>query len=61
VRAILDMYAKNCEITVIGEFDEPQWFVLPEQADSDGLKAALASLGTTPISMLSSASSDSVR
>jgi quinol monooxygenase YgiN len=36
VRAILDMHAKNCEITVIGEFDEPEWSVLPEQADSDG-------------------------
>jgi quinol monooxygenase YgiN len=33
VRAILDMHAKNCEITVVGEFDEPQWSVLPEQAD----------------------------
>jgi hypothetical protein len=36
VRAILDMHAKNCDSTVIGEFDEPQWSVLPEQADSDG-------------------------
>lgn len=36
VRAILDTHAKNCEITVIGEFDEPQWSVLPQQADSDG-------------------------
>jgi heme-degrading monooxygenase HmoA len=36
VRTILDTHAKNCEITVIGEFDEPQWSVLPEQADSDG-------------------------
>jgi len=30
------MHAKNCEITVIGEFDEPQWSALPEQADSVG-------------------------
>lgn len=36
VRAILDMHAKHCEITVIGEFDEPQWSVLPEQVDADG-------------------------
>jgi hypothetical protein len=27
------MHAKNCEITVIGEFDEPQWSVLPEPAE----------------------------
>jgi quinol monooxygenase YgiN len=33
VRAILDMHSKNCEITVIGEFEEPQWSVLPQQAD----------------------------
>jgi hypothetical protein len=33
VRTILDMHAKNCEITVVGELDEPQWSVLPEQAD----------------------------
>ena len=31
VRAVLDVHAKNCEITVIGEFDEPQWSVLQEQ------------------------------
>jgi hypothetical protein len=34
VRAIMDMHAKNCGITVIGEFDEPQWSVLPEPPDS---------------------------
>jgi quinol monooxygenase YgiN len=33
VRAILDLHSKNCEITVIGEFEEPQWSVLPQQAD----------------------------
>jgi quinol monooxygenase YgiN len=33
VRAILDMHSKNCEITVIGEFEEPEWSVLPEQED----------------------------
>lgn len=36
VRAILDRHAANCEITVIGEFDEPQWSVLPPRADADG-------------------------
>jgi quinol monooxygenase YgiN len=36
VRTIPNTHAKSCEITVIGEFDEPQWSVLPEQADSDG-------------------------
>lgn len=29
VRAILDRHARTCEITVIGEFDEPEWQVLP--------------------------------
>jgi len=33
VRAILDMHAKNCEITLIGEFEDPERSVLPEQAD----------------------------
>ena len=32
-RAILEMHSKNCEITVIGEFEEPQWSVRPQQAD----------------------------
>lgn len=32
VRAILQRHAKHCEITVIGEFEEPEWSVLPEQA-----------------------------
>jgi quinol monooxygenase YgiN len=31
VRAILDKHALNCEITVIGEFDEPEWVVLPKK------------------------------
>ena len=34
VRAILDLHAKNCE--VIGEFDEPDWSVLPGQDDAGG-------------------------
>jgi quinol monooxygenase YgiN len=29
VRAILEKHAANCEITVIGEFEEPEWAVLP--------------------------------
>jgi hypothetical protein len=29
VRAILDRHAGSCEITVIGEFDEAEWIVLP--------------------------------
>ncbi len=36
VRAILEKHAETCEITVIGEFDEPQWSVLPGQPDSLG-------------------------
>ena len=31
VRAILEKHARTCEITVIGEFEEPEWSVLPEQ------------------------------
>lgn len=30
VRAILEKHAANCEITVIGEFEEPEWAVLPQ-------------------------------
>lgn len=30
VRAILEKHAINCDITVIGEFDEPEWTVLPQ-------------------------------
>lgn len=30
VRAILEKHAHNCEITVIGEFEEPEWEVLPQ-------------------------------
>ncbi|GIK84992.1 MAG: hypothetical protein BroJett026_04730 [Betaproteobacteria bacterium] len=29
VRAILDRHAQHCEITVIGEFEEPEWRVAP--------------------------------
>lgn len=31
VRAILEKHAKNCDITVIGEFEEPEWAVLPSK------------------------------
>ncbi|MDI1268605.1 MAG: antibiotic biosynthesis monooxygenase [Polaromonas sp.] len=30
VRAILDKHARHCDVTVIGEFEEPEWSVLPE-------------------------------
>lgn len=30
VRRILEEHAEKCEITVIGEFEEPEWEVLPE-------------------------------
>lgn len=30
VRAILDKHARHCDVTVIGEFEEPGWSVLPE-------------------------------
>lgn len=29
VKAILEKHAHVCEITVIGEFEEPEWVVLP--------------------------------
>lgn len=29
VRAILEKHATHCEIKVIGEFEEPEWSVLP--------------------------------
>lgn len=31
VRAILEKHARRCEIKVIGEFDEPEWSVLPPE------------------------------
>lgn len=31
VRAILEKHASACEISIIGEFEEPEWQVLPEQ------------------------------
>lgn len=32
VRAILDKHARTCDIRVVGEFDEPEWQVLPPSA-----------------------------
>lgn len=29
VRSILEMHARKCEITFIGEFEEPEWEVMP--------------------------------
>lgn len=29
VRAILEKHARNCDIKVIGEYDEPEWQVVP--------------------------------
>lgn len=33
VRAILDKHAETCEIRVIGEFEDPDWQVLPPACD----------------------------
>ncbi|MGQ9427286.1 antibiotic biosynthesis monooxygenase family protein [Gilvimarinus sp. F26214L] len=30
VKAIMEKHARNCEITVIGEYDEAEWEVVPE-------------------------------
>ncbi|GMU45902.1 MAG: hypothetical protein AMXMBFR26_06840 [Porticoccaceae bacterium] len=30
VRRILEKHARTCEFTLIGEFEEPEWAVLPE-------------------------------
>lgn len=30
VKAILDKHARNCEIRIIGEFEEPEWQVVPD-------------------------------
>jgi quinol monooxygenase YgiN len=32
VKGILEKHARNCEITLLGEFDEPEWVVLPGQS-----------------------------
>jgi heme-degrading monooxygenase HmoA len=29
VRAILEKHSRNCEVTIIGEFEEPEWAVIP--------------------------------
>lgn len=33
VRRILDKHARTCEITVIGEFEDPEWQVVPPGTD----------------------------
>lgn len=33
VRKILEKHARTCEITVIGEYEEPEWQVLPPAQD----------------------------
>lgn len=33
VREILERHARTCDITVIGEFEDPEWEVLPPRAD----------------------------
>jgi hypothetical protein len=30
VKAILDKHAKHCDIEVIGEYEEPEWQVVPD-------------------------------
>lgn len=32
VKAIMEKHARHCEIHVIGEFEEPEWQVLPSDA-----------------------------
>ncbi len=29
VKSILEKHARHCEVTIIGEFEEPEWVVLP--------------------------------
>lgn len=31
VHTILEKHARNCEITVVGEFEEPEWMVMPPE------------------------------
>ena len=33
VRRILAEQAEKCEVTILGEFDEPEWVVLPENTE----------------------------
>lgn len=39
VRGILEKHARNCEITIIGEFEEPEWEVLPERGRATDTRA----------------------
>ncbi|MDX1803371.1 MAG: antibiotic biosynthesis monooxygenase [Alcanivorax sp.] len=34
VKAILEKHARVCEVTVVGEFEEPEWRVLPGAPES---------------------------
>lgn len=36
VRAILEKHVAHCDVEIIGEFDEPEWTVLPVQAVPPG-------------------------
>ena len=36
VKAIFERHAQNCQVTVIGEFEEPQWSVQAPDADTHG-------------------------
>lgn len=35
VRRILEEHSQKCEIVVVGEFEEPEWVVLPESPSPD--------------------------
>ena len=39
VRRILEKHAEKCEITVIGEFEEPEWVVTPGAGTPDSTGA----------------------
>lgn len=34
VKAIMEKHARHCDIRIIGEFEEPEWQVLPQQHPS---------------------------
>ncbi|WP_420428329.1 antibiotic biosynthesis monooxygenase family protein [Algiphilus sp.] len=34
VREILERHARTCDITLIGEFEDPEWEVLPPRGDA---------------------------
>lgn len=52
VRAILEKHAQNCEVTVIGEFEEPQWSVLPDpKTPPPGTTDAAQRLSQAPLTL----------